>query len=357
MVIKYERITQMKIKLLSLALSTFLLTLTSCGLSSAFLSRTELLDKYTQSGDEIAEGILLEILDALERKDGEALKKMLSEEALGKAEDLDEDIQSVLDYYKGTHIEYTTKTPTSGSTYDKGKKTRYEFSSRFEVMTEVGKYYFSVSGRTISDDSPEQLGLKCIQITKVSDDFFFAYGVYVVSEKRQKVETPKPYIIPQSASARIELLKKDSTISDSIIAEGIVVEILDALDRKDGEALKKLLSEETLSETKNIDEDIQSVLDYYEGTHTAYWGDKPRTLSAYGKGGIQQYHISSIFSVRTESDTYCIAIYGKVIDDENPEMVGLSSLQIVKYAEEVSWSSDLGIYVLTEKASNLESDG
>ena len=176
-------------RLLSLIIATILLSLTSCSFLPSLVSRTDLLNEIDKSDREIAEDILLEILDALENKDSEALKNMLSEEALSEAEDIDEDIGYVLEYYKGNHIDYKGDTPTSSGKYNNGKCTEYKFSSTFEVITEVDTYMIAVSGRTICDDNPKQVGLHCVQIIKASENRFFpAYGIYVASEKRRKQE-------------------------------------------------------------------------------------------------------------------------------------------------------------------------
>ena len=179
----------MQKKLSILSISIILSILSSCGFISSLSSRTELLNEIDKSDRKIAEDILLEILEALENKDGEALKNMLSEEALEKAEDLDEDIQSVLQFYKGKHVEYKGDTPQTGGTYNYGNLTEYHFSSTFEVKTEIDSYLIAISGRTVCDDNPEKVGLHCVQFTKTSENRFYpAYGIYVASEKRYKQE-------------------------------------------------------------------------------------------------------------------------------------------------------------------------
>ena len=172
-------------RILSLLMSTILLTLTSCSLILHLTSRTELINEIDKSDKEIAESKLLKILDALENKDSEALKNMLSEEALNEAEDLDEDIQNVLDYYKGAHIEYKGDTPTSSGSYNAGKRTEYHVSSTFEVTTEVDSYYIAFYYQVINDKCPEKIGLRCIQIVKNAEKqpWNSALGIYVLTEK------------------------------------------------------------------------------------------------------------------------------------------------------------------------------
>ena len=180
-------------KILSLAISVALLItlLTSCGI---IVSRLDTINKIDKSDRGNAERILLEILDALEKKDGEALKNMLSEEAIENAEDLDEDIQYVLDFYQGTHTEYTIGGITSGGSYRYGELVEYSIQTRFEVTTDVKSYVIAIGGNIIDEKNPEKAGLNCIQIVSATRtrDFVGLYGIYEGTEKTRK-EKEKEY--------------------------------------------------------------------------------------------------------------------------------------------------------------------
>ena len=178
-------------KILSLAMSATLFMLTSCGM---IVSRLDTINKIDNSDRGNAERILIEILDALEKKDGEALKNMLSEEAIENAEDLDEDIQYVLDFYQGTHTEYKIGGITSGGSVRDGKRVEYSIQTSFEITTDIKSYIIATGGNIIDDRNPEKAGLSCIQIVEASNpqDFIGLYGIFVGTEKIRK-EKEKEY--------------------------------------------------------------------------------------------------------------------------------------------------------------------
>ena len=175
----------MKKHLLILTISIIALTLSSCSLIASLSSRTKQLNEIDKSDREIAENRLLEILEALENKDGEALKNMLSEEALSEAEDIDENIEYALDYYKGTHINYEIEIPQSGGKYDNGKRTEYHISGTFKVMTEIDTYLIALDEIIICDDNIEKVGITALQIVRDLEkkSWIGDLGIYVLTKR------------------------------------------------------------------------------------------------------------------------------------------------------------------------------
>ena len=185
----------MKKQLLILIIFIVLLILSSCSLLKflpQFESRIDSINRIDKSERGIAKSRLLEILDALENKDANALKNMLSEEALEKAENLDEGIESFIEAYHGTYIEYKINTPSSGGRYDKGKCIEYYISVTIQITTEVDTYWIVFYDQTICEENPEKVGLRSLQIVRESEkrSWSGAYGIYELIGKIQE-ETDK----------------------------------------------------------------------------------------------------------------------------------------------------------------------
>lgn len=153
----------MKNRLLFLIIFIILFILTSC---SFIPSRLKFLE--TKSDKEIAESRVMEILEALENKDNEALKSMLSEEALSEAEDIDEGIKSFIDCYQGTHIKYEEGHSTGGS-LKYGQRAEYYINSSVDVTTDVDIYRILFLDYTVCADNPKKVGLYRIQIVRIKD--------------------------------------------------------------------------------------------------------------------------------------------------------------------------------------------
>ena len=187
-----------KILLSSFLLSATLFCLTSCN------SLCNIIDKSRESIKEIVKEEIknnikfpekekfLEILEALENKDEDALKAVLSEEAISKAENLDEGIKSFIDLYQGTHIGYEITTPFSGGSWENGWGTHYRIDVNVELTTEIDSYRIVFHYHALNEDDPKTVGVSCLQIMKKS--YFYsksfkgsdALGIYALTENLNK---------------------------------------------------------------------------------------------------------------------------------------------------------------------------
>lgn len=119
--------------------------------------------EYGRPEDKDSARVLVQILQAVDGKDKEALKGLFSKEALASIEDLDEKLEIFINTF-----------PTWQSNYDAGFSGLNKHTNRSVLTRDVsGKFDFTSDGqeyvlyfvyRTDADENPNQIGLNILQI-------------------------------------------------------------------------------------------------------------------------------------------------------------------------------------------------
>ncbi|GHV38619.1 hypothetical protein FACS189490_00830 [Clostridia bacterium] len=117
----------------------------------------------------ILEERFLEILEALDNRDADALKGMLSPQALLDAEDLDNSMLDFMDYYQGTHISYDDKSSTSSKRSSFGNVRERVLGASYIITTEVNEYRILFDDYVVYKKNPKKEGVYTIQIILLSD--------------------------------------------------------------------------------------------------------------------------------------------------------------------------------------------
>lgn len=135
---------------------------------------------------------------------------------------------------------------------------------------------------------------------------------------------------------------------DKKIAEARLNEIIEALEKKDKEALKNMFSTNALEKANNIDSGIEYVMNFYEGDVTSIEG------SRQGSDSKDEDQIKSelkcFYRVTTDKDKYIVFFIDQLVDTQNTDNVGLYMLQIIKLKDRdkyFDWGSETkcaGIY-------------
>jgi hypothetical protein len=112
-------------------------------------------------------------------------------------------------------------------------------------------------------------------------------------------------------------------------AETRLLGILAALESKDKEEVLKLFSVAALQTNDNIEEDVDEMMAFYEGTHEFFQGNLLVEIQLQENANKV---VNGKYWVATEEDEYLICFTDQVIDD-NPLNVGLSSIQVVKESD------------------------
>jgi hypothetical protein len=109
----------------------------------------------------------MSIIEAIEKKDTEGLKKMFSANALKEADDIDGGINYIMNFYKGK-IESKEGAQEGSGSKDYGEKT-HELKCFYIITTEEDKYIVFFIENLVDTKNPDNVGLYMLQIIKESD--------------------------------------------------------------------------------------------------------------------------------------------------------------------------------------------
>ena len=159
---KFDRGKQKKMKRLLLFVTSVVLAfgLTSCsGIGREF-------DLF-RNDEAIADEYCEEIIDALENQDTDKLKSMFSTSALAEAENIDEGLAYVMDFFQGETTLIDGGCSTSESV-DHGEKT-IRLEGRYWVTTDKDEYFIFFVYDDVDTENPDNVGLYMLQIVKASE--------------------------------------------------------------------------------------------------------------------------------------------------------------------------------------------
>ena len=119
-------------------------------------------------------------------------------------------------------------------------------------------------------------------------------------------------------------LENDDTKTNKIIDS-----IIECLDNKDSASFKVLFSEYAITQDTNIDNEIESLFSYYEGTKVKLykWGKTISTHLDYGKE-YKNYDCSYDITTTTEVYKMAVSIYTK--NDFDKTKIGIESFYLLK---------------------------
>ena len=157
-----------------------------------------------------------------------------------------------------------------------------------------------------------------------------------------------------SCSSSKSMLKKRlsdlNASNDNKIADIRFQNIIEALENKDKEALKKMFAPNALKEAKDIDGGIDYIMEFYKGKMKSRDNG---TIPSKGlvEDGQKKSELDCEYIVTTDKDTYIVFFIDQIVDTKNPDNVGLYMLQIIKESDEdkeFDWGGDktkcAGIY-------------
>jgi len=135
---------------------------------------------------------------------------------------------------------------------------------------------------------------------------------------------------------------------DGKIAETRFQKIIEAIDKKDKKGLKNMFSPQALKEAKDIDGDIEYIMEFYKGNLESK--DRAYQVDDSNNYGVDTSELKCFYTVTTDVEKYIVFFIDRIADDKNPDNVGLYMLQIIKLADrekEFDWGSKTrcaGIY-------------
>lgn len=140
-----------------LVLSTLCLFLCGCSVLSS--------SKYVVDDTVYSEKILEKIVYALENNEPEKIKELFSENALKEVENIEEDIQYLMDYYKGEMQSYCGLGSDGSSSVEGGERLRTLFCG-FEITTDVDVYNICFYSCLVDTEEPDNEGIYTLEMIR-----------------------------------------------------------------------------------------------------------------------------------------------------------------------------------------------
>ena len=136
--------------------------------------------------------------------------------------------------------------------------------------------------------------------------------------------------------------------SEQEISDERVEKIIEALKKKDAEKLKEMFSKKAILEVDNLDEQLESLIEFYSGDLVEY--DGGCDSESQNRHGKKKLSIYGKYKVITTEEEYRIFFSECVKDYEEPEKIGIYNIGIVKEEvwkkEDIMWYNEkMGAYV------------
>ena len=122
--------------------------------------------------------------------------------------------------------------------------------------------------------------------------------------------------------------------SDQQIANERLDAFLQALENKDAETLTGLFSATAVSKSNDFDNDLKSLLDYFEGVTLSYNKESPISVEKERDEDFEKKTIYSTYDVQTDKQTYRIAIQDVIDNTSNESDIGIHSLYIITMSDD-----------------------
>lgn len=127
------------------------------------MSRGERLTKELGSEQDMSDQIMEEIISALDERNADALKEQFSEEALGEATDLDQQIADLMNFYQGTMTDFSGHASSSTST-EYGEDVEKRFVGYYTLVTDKEAYRVAYEYICIYEDDKDKEGLRSLEL-------------------------------------------------------------------------------------------------------------------------------------------------------------------------------------------------
>jgi hypothetical protein len=151
-------------QIMMLLLIVSVVFLCSCSLGG---SRTEILN--SSNDDEQAVARLEQVIKATKNKDKKALKSVFSKQTLEQADDFDNCMDDLFDFFQGEVNSWKKSSgPTVFESNDHGHKNK-KVSSYYYVNTDKQKYFFLLEYCPVDTDYPNNIGIYLLLVVKAED--------------------------------------------------------------------------------------------------------------------------------------------------------------------------------------------
>ena len=254
------------------------------------------------------------LVEALDSRDTQKIKGMFAKNVVNDG--YDEKIVQVLEYYKGSFVEFFGKGVVVSDDVISGKRVKVYDISR-DIRTTEDEYRIALIWRVEDDNDANNIGIWSMSIIRYEDDY--NKSVYW----GDGTDENGIYIGKKHVSAYFEQLTKA------------------IYEEKTSEKVGSYFAPKMVAGIENFDEQVSQLMEYTAGTYSHYWNET-------AQGFYEERATTYLMEYRyfTGEKEYCVAIKWRVEDKDDSENVGIWSLYITEYEGE-----DIG------KVENFQGDG
>jgi hypothetical protein len=121
---------------------------------------------------------------------------------------------------------------------------------------------------------------------------------------------------------------------------------IEAINKKDADALKSVFAKEVFAKFDNFDEQIANLFDFIDGEITSWVRNvDPSAAITKERSGLIWKQLQAKYSIIAGEQTYHVSILEVVTYNRNPDVVGVRSFTIIKaedWHNDYIYSGDLG---------------
>ena len=151
----------MKKTLLLLPIIGLVLVLTSCSLRRNFLMKDD---------SSVANNKFSELIDAIQTQDINTLKSLFSKNTLKEAENLDESIRHLFDYFQGELVSYNNWAGPGVTAKNDADGYWKQYYSTYDLETTQDKYRLAMEIITVDTADADNVGIRSLYIIRFEDD-------------------------------------------------------------------------------------------------------------------------------------------------------------------------------------------
>lgn len=202
----------------------------------------DIFNRFYDNDGEQTDLLFEQIIQSLENHDVSNLKNLFSVWACNTADNLDEDINDLLEFYNGEMVSFKRYGPGSHAVKE-GNSKRKEIFASYDVTTTEAKYRIAFRFCTVDSDNSDTIGLYSFYIIEAENsDRNFAYwgndewivginiepaiqeipvNIFVPDENAENFHTIPTVIPEQDADQIVALLIEQSVLDEGITLNSI----------------------------------------------------------------------------------------------------------------------------------------
>ena len=293
----------------------------------------------SSSSEDIAEKRMRSLLDALERGDKEHVQDMFAKTAVQKAENFEEQLENLFDFFKGDIQHWEISGGVSDEeTFDFGRSVR-EIWGKCLVTTENGEY--TLRFRECVSDSFiwSNVGIQSLRVFPTEDELFYTEEYDPIYKPWGTPGAPpdKPLDVPgiftpQAPEVIIEN-EEDTTFK----------RVVDSLGVWNKNGIRNVFAYSVMAEYEGYEKELSALFDYYDGNYQSFERREYTEKEHLLHGNVVILETRAVYEVKTDKQDYLFIFYSTPKYNADPKMRGVRSLRVIYAEDEAEYFPDWSV--------------